>query len=174
MSDVPPNVVNVNDIDAIDHYSGPHWGQSYKPLTPALDRFPGRLGMNLTRVLPGHSGCPFHAHQREDEICYVLSGRGVFRYGETIREIGPGDCMACPAGTGVAHQIANPFDEDLVFLAIGPNDPHEVAVYPDSGKVMVRSLKQVGYLRTADYNDGEPDVPRIFALAQELAERSRR
>jgi uncharacterized cupin superfamily protein len=62
---------------------------------------------------PGRSGCPFHTHQREDEVFYVLSGRGVLRYGETIDDIGAGDCIACPAGTGIAHQLANPFDEGL-------------------------------------------------------------
>jgi uncharacterized cupin superfamily protein len=101
-------------------------------------------------------------------VFYVLSGRGVFRYGDELQEIGPGDCLSCPAGTGVAHQIANPFEEDLVFLAIGPNDPHEVCTYPDSGKVMVRALHQVGHLRQAPYMEGEPDMPKILDLARRL------
>jgi uncharacterized cupin superfamily protein len=164
MSRRAPHIVNIDDVDEIASFEGEHWGQGYKPLTPALDAERGRLGANLTRVPPGRSSCPYHAHQREDEIFYVLSGRGVFRHGDAIDEIGPGDCISCPAGTGTAHQIANPFDEDLLFLAIGPNDPHEVCVYPDSGKVMVRGLGTVGYLQGADYMAGEPERPRIFDL----------
>ncbi len=162
----PPLVVNVARVPAVEQLDGEHWGSRYQPLTPALDALPGRLGVNLSRVPPGRTACPFHAHAREDEVFYVLSGRGVFRHGETLQAIGPGDCIACPAGTGIAHQLANPFDEDLVYLGMGVNDPHEVCTYPDSGKVMVRSLKTVGTLHPTDYLHGEPAVPRILELAR--------
>ncbi len=124
----------------------------------------GRLGVNLTRVPGGKSSCPFHTHQLEDEVFYVVSDRGVFRYGETIQEIKAGDCISCPAGSGLAHQLANPFAEDLVYLAIGMNDPNEVCTYPDSGKVMVTALDKIGYFTDTDYWEGEPDAPRIFGL----------
>jgi uncharacterized cupin superfamily protein len=160
----PPYVVNVAEVSEIEHLAGDHWGGAYKVLTPVLAEEPGRLGVSLSRLPPGRTTCPFHYHMREDEVFFVMSGRGVLRYGETLREIGPGDCISCPAGARLAHQIANPFDADLVYLAIGPNDPHEVAVYPDSGKVMVRSLSQVGFLRETPYMEGEPERPRIFDL----------
>ncbi|BBH12699.1 MULTISPECIES: cupin domain-containing protein [Chromobacterium] len=162
----PSHVVNIDQVEAVDYREGDGWGGSYQPLTPALDALPGRLGANLTRLPPGRAGCPFHSHAREDEIFYVLSGRGVLRLGDSLQEIGPGDCISCPAGTGVAHQIANPFDQDLVYLGIGVNDPHEVCVYPDSGKVLVRHLKQVGRLESAPYYDGEPARPGIFDLLE--------
>ncbi|WAS95988.1 cupin domain-containing protein [Nannocystis punicea] len=159
MSERPANIVNVADVAEQGSAGIAPW----KPLTPALSR-PGALGLNLTRLPKGHTACPFHYHLREDEVFYILSGRGVLRYGDALHDVGAGDCISCPAGTGVAHQLANPYDEDLVYLAIGPNDPHEVCVYPDSGKVMVRGLKQVGYLRQAAYMDGEPEPPKIFEL----------
>lgn len=70
--------------------------------------------------------------------------------------------MSCPAGTKVAHQIANPFDVDLTYLAIGPHDPNEVVVYPDSNKLMVRSLGLGGVLNEATYFEGEPSPPTGF------------
>ncbi len=160
----PPNIVNVDQVPEVEDIFGKQWGDRHKRITPALDALGGRLGANVTRVPPGFSSCPFHSHQREDELFFVLSGRGVLRYGERLDEIGPGDCISCPAGTGVAHQFANPFEEDLVFLAIGGNDPHEVCSYPDSGKVLVRSLSTVGYLQGTAYMEGESDRPRIFDL----------
>jgi len=169
MAKLPRHVVNIEEVDAIADLRGAHWGGYYKPLTPALDQYRskdrGPLGVSHNRVPPGRSFCPFHSHALEDEVFYVLSGRGVFRYGDTIREVGPGDCISCPAGTGVAHQLANPFDEDFVYLGIGGNHYHEVCVYPDSGKVNVCSLRRVGYLDKVDYYHGEADRPRIFALA---------
>ncbi len=143
---------------------GDHWGSFYKILTPSMRDRGGSLGVNWNRVPPGRSTCPFHGHQREDEVFFVLSGRGVLRYGDELTELRVGDCVSCPAGTGIAHQIANPFHEDLIYLAIGPHDPHEVGFYPDSGKVMVRSLKRVGWLENVDYFEGEPDPPRIFEM----------
>ena len=162
----PPLVVNVDGIKEVDHMEGDHWGSAWKPLTPALDASPGRLGANLSRVPPGRTACPFHTHARADEVFFVLSGRGVFRYGDAVQEIRVGDCISCPADTGVAHQLANPFDEDLVYFAVGLNDPHEVCTYPDSGKVMIRSLKTVGRLAETPYMDGEPSRPKVLDLAQ--------
>jgi uncharacterized cupin superfamily protein len=160
-----PHVVNVDEVEAVEERAGERWGGWYKSLTPSMAAKGGRLGVSHSRVPPGRSTCPFHYHQREDEVFFVLSGRGVLRYGDDVRELRAGDCVSCPAGTRVGHQIANPFDEDLVYLAIGPNDPDEVCVYPDTGKVMVRSLRRVGFLEKADYLAGEPDPPLVFGLA---------
>jgi len=158
------NIVNIADVAESAWNHGEHWGSSDKPLTPALAPKMGHLGVVATRIKPGMSGCPFHAHQIEDEVFFVLSGRGLFRYGEDIQEIRAGDCISCPAGTGVAHQLANPFEEDLVYLAIGMNDPNEIALYPDTGKIMVRSLHKVGALAEQPYMEGEADLPKIFSL----------
>lgn len=165
MSEPPPKVVNVDEISESEHTRGDHWGAAYKKLTPSMRPRGGRLGVNWMRVPPGRTACPFHSHQREDEVFYVLSGRGVLRYGDEVQELRAGDCVSCPAGTQVAHQIGNPFDEDLVYLAIGPFDPDEVCVYPDNGKVLVRSLQRIGWLENVEYFDGEPDPPRILSMA---------
>jgi uncharacterized cupin superfamily protein len=163
MSEVRSLVVHVDDLEEITEIERP-WGSHYKVLTPAMRERGGRLGVALNRVPPGHTACPFHSHLREDEVFYVLSGRGVLRYGDELVEIHEGHCVSCPAGTGVAHQLANPYDTELVYLSMGPHDPHEVCVYPDSGKVMVRALKTVGRLTRTDYMDGEPAEPAIFDL----------
>jgi len=168
MSQLPCHVVNVDEIDEVDYTSGDHWGGIDKLLTPSMRPKGGKLGVNLSRLPKGRSMCPFHHHALEDEVFFVLSGRGVLRYGDDVRTLRAGDCVSCPAGTQVAHQIANPFDDDLVYLAIGPHEPHEVCVYPDSGKVMVRSLRRAGHLSDAARLDGEPSTPRIFELASKL------
>jgi uncharacterized cupin superfamily protein len=167
MTDVPPIVVNIDSLEPIERLLGEHWGAQFKPLTPSMRPRGGSLGINLMQIPPGRTASPFHSHQREDEAFFVLKGRGVLRYGHEIIPIRAGDCISCPAGTGVAHQIANPHDEeDLVYLAIGTHDPDEVCVYPDSGKVLVRSLEALGRLEKADYFEGEPRPPRIFKLAK--------
>ena len=156
-------IVNVADVEEMTRISGA-WGGHWKVLTPSMRERGGALGVNRMRLPPGHATVPFHYHLREDEVFYVLSGRGVLRYGEQLFEIGAGDCISCPAGTRVAHQIANPHDEDLLYLAIGPWDPHEVCVYPDNGKVLVRGVGRIGFMEDADYMAGEPERPKILEL----------
>lgn len=165
MSDTPSTVVNIEEVPAVSRTQGDHWGAVYKQLTPSMRPKGGRLGVNYMIVPPGRTTCPFHSHQREDEAFYILSGTGVLRYGDELRPLRAGDCVSCPAGTGVAHQIANNSDADLIYLAIGNHDPDEVCVYPDNGKVLVRSIQQIGRLATAPYLDGEPDRPKILDLA---------
>lgn len=157
-------VTNVADAPEETTGEGTPWAGCWRVLTPGMRAAGGKLGMVQNRLPPGSAGCPFHWHVLEDEIFFVLSGRGLLRYGESLREIGPGDCISCPAGRKVAHQIGNPFDQDLVYLAVGPNEVHEVCGYPDSGKVMVRDLGMVGRMEPRDYMDGEPEVPLVFTL----------
>lgn len=161
MADSP--IIKRRDAQVHEHLNGDHRGGSYQVLS---DMGPGHLGMNLTRVPPGRTCVPFHRHLREDEIFYVLEGTGVLRFGDDLFPIEAGDTISCPAG-GAAHQILNTGAVDLVYLAIGPNDPHEVCEYPDTGKVMVRGLKTVGILTRTDYDHGEPEVPVIKGLVQE-------
>ncbi|WP_161628327.1 cupin domain-containing protein [Acetobacter nitrogenifigens] len=96
------------------------------------------------RVPPGHSACPAHTHLQADEIFVVLEGKGLFRYGDHVYEIHPGDCISCPADTGIAHQIAN------------PPPPADVCTYPDSGSISVGGVKRFGLLREAGYYEGQP------------------
>ena len=168
MSDKPIPVVNEDDVEETERLFGNHFGGHYKVLTPTMRERGGKLGVNLTRVPPGRAVCPLHYHQLEDEVFYILSGTGVLRYGDEVTALRPGDCISCPAGSGIAHQIANTGDEDLTYLAIGNSEPNEVCVYPDSGKVMVRSLGRVGMFEKTEYFAGEADPPQIFALAKLL------
>ena len=91
----------------------------------------------------------------------MLKGQGLFRYGDRVYDIGPGDCISCPADTGIAHQIANPVTqdgmEDLVYLAIGAEPPADVCTYPDSGSLVIDGPDRRGFLREAPYYGGQPE-----------------
>jgi uncharacterized cupin superfamily protein len=165
---IPPMVVNMYELPEVERFYGT-FGAGFQNLTPSMVPRGGKLGVNRMRLGKGRTTVPFHYHLREDEAFVVLEGRGVLRYGGELREVRAGDCISCPAGTQVAHQIANPYDDDLVYLAIGPFDPHEVCVYPDSDKVAVRGVKMRGHLTPKEYFDDEPQPPKIFELAAKLA-----
>lgn len=57
-----------------------------------------------------------HTHHGDGESFYVLSGRGMFTDDDKTYEIKAGDSVFCPDGH--AHGLVNPYEEDLVFMAL--------------------------------------------------------
>jgi len=114
-----------------------------------------KLGYNLTAVPPGKRAYPFHNHRLNEEMFYILEGRGEVRVGAETFPIRAGDFIACPpGGPELAHQIVNTGTAELKYLAVSTMQGPEVCEYPDSGKIGVladsiryvnRSDSQVGY-----------------------------
>ncbi len=65
-------------------------------------------------LAPG-SSIGTHPHDEEEEIYYVLSGKGQVSDNGTVREVGPGDALI--TGGGESHNIACTGEEPLVFMA---------------------------------------------------------
>jgi uncharacterized cupin superfamily protein len=133
-----PQLVRVAERPADESYS--------HPLNPksevrgiSLSRLAGleRVGLNLIRVPPGKEANIYHAHGVEEEFFYILSGRGVATIDGKEHEIGPGDFMGFPAPS-VGHGLANPSDEDLVYLVGGECSKVEFARYPTLHKSVIR------------------------------------
>lgn len=91
----------------------------------------GNFGVNLTRLAPGGMSALRHAHTKQDEFVYVLTGRPtlVTNTGKTPLE--PGMCAGFKAGTGNAHHLVNATDTDVVYLEIGDRTAGDEAAYPD-------------------------------------------
>ena len=72
----------------------------------------------LAAITTLHAGASigFHRHENEEEIYYIISGKGQAVDEDQIREVYPGCAML--TGNGRGHSIANTGEEPLVFLAI--------------------------------------------------------
>jgi uncharacterized cupin superfamily protein len=101
-------------------------------------------------VPPGKKAFPFHRHHVMDELLYVLSGEGQYRWGDETLPIKPGDLVAAPAGSK-AHQLINSGSGELRYLGISSMAATEVVDYPDSGKIGVMAGVKNGDFRTASY-----------------------
>jgi len=79
------------------------------------------------------------------------------RLGDKSHEISAGDYVVFPAGQKAGHCLVNDSDAVCRFLIIGERNPNDVIVYTDTGKVSVRSLRNIYRgSATVDYWEGEP------------------
>jgi len=89
------------------------------------------FGVNLTRIEPGAQSSARHAHAKQDELIWVVSGEIVLETNEGAQTLRPGMCAAFPAGTGNAHRFVNRSQSDALLLVVGDRTPFEEITYPD-------------------------------------------
>lgn len=70
-----------------------------------------------SRLVPGAS-LGWHVHEDSCEVIYVLSGQGTVRLEQGEEALALGACHYCPKGVG--HQLINNSEEDLVIVAVVP------------------------------------------------------
>ncbi|NIR17895.1 MAG: cupin domain-containing protein [Desulfobacterales bacterium] len=97
-------VVLVDDVK----YEKVDWGLT-KNLVGPQNVESKRLKVNITEYLPGYVH-KLHAHPGQEEVIYVLSGKGVTETEEDRREIGPGSVVFVPAG--LRHATLNLSDSE--------------------------------------------------------------
>ena len=100
------------------------------------------VGMRRLELPAGGWSTPAHEHGREEEIFYVLSGRGLSWQAGEVCEVGPGDCIVYLAGGG-AHTLhaVEPMD----VLLFGERHDDESVGFPRlgmsyAGRRMVESI----------------------------------
>lgn len=155
--------VNIKDITE-DSWSSPSgkFGGASKELSVALGRKPFSTDLKerhpfdveLTRIPPGKTACPYHSHSAQWEFYYVLSGKGAVRHNDGTTPIETGDAFIFSPEE--PHALVNDGTEDLLIFIIADNPIGESAYYPDSKKWLVRSPERRLIRGEAlDYYDGE-------------------
>lgn len=89
------------------------------------------FGVNLTKLSPGASSALRHAHSKQDEFIYILSGHPVLITDAGESQLAPGMCTGFKAGTGNAHQLFNRTNEEVHYLELGDRCPGDSVEYPD-------------------------------------------
>lgn len=94
-----------------------------------------KLGYRVVKVDPGYRAWPFHSHRVNEEMFFILEGKGLVRIGEESFHITEGDVICAPAGGPEnAHQIINNSDDTLSYICISTMEAPDIMEYPDSGK----------------------------------------
>jgi uncharacterized cupin superfamily protein len=154
LSKRPPNVTHESEAPTEEGGEG-----RFRSVESFLGEAAGSVNVGLQRfvVEEGYQSLPEHYHMAEEEIFYVLKGKGtLLQDGERV-PVGPGDVISYPAGTGVSHAFLADKGERLEYLAFGQRNINDVIFYPRSKKVAIRSVDFLGRLgEGAGYFDGEP------------------
>ena len=132
----------------------------YRDVTAAFDgdkisRPERPFELELVRIPPGASLCPYHAESAQWELYLVVSGRGTIRHEGGAMEVVAGDSFIFPPGE--AHQHSNQGEEDFVYYVIANNPVGDSCFYPDSKKWSVRLGEKSTILQQVEgtYFDGE-------------------
>jgi len=163
MTGVPRTIMNMDEVPLIERGNGKQFAVKWGRVAPLLGL--SGLGCAVHVVPAGKKAFPFHRHHVMDELFFIVSGEGEYRFGDERRPVRAGDIVAAPAGTQ-AHQLINTGRDDLRYLGISSMAGVDVVDYPDSKKIAVAAgVKNadfktatyvgLGRLAPAEYYDGE-------------------
>ena len=88
-----------------------------------------KLGIHHEVLLPGRRTSWPHAHSDEEEFAYVIEGNPDVWINGNLYFLSPGDGVAFPAGTGIAHTFINNTQDNLRLLVIGERSKLDSKVY---------------------------------------------
>jgi uncharacterized cupin superfamily protein len=113
------------------------FGASEADIGPAIGG--EHLAGSVIEIPSGQRAWPYHWEAAQEEWLMVLSGAPTVRTPEGEEVLAPGDVVCFPAGPQGAHQVLNASDEPCRIVMLSDRAPVNVVVYPDSGKVGVRT-----------------------------------
>lgn len=88
-----------------------------------------KIRFKITEYLPGYSH-KLHMHPTQEEVIFVLEGRGITETKEDKIEIGPGSVVFVPAG--VYHATLNLSNTEPLRAVIVKSPPDDEEVRSDS------------------------------------------
>ena len=110
---VPGGYILERDSEVQSTEAGPHSGGGKTTAYSFFKRAPGLTLVFRKRALTPGSGIGYHL-QTEDEIYYVLSGRGAMTIDGKTFDVAPGDAILTRPGS--SHGLKQVGSEDLVIM----------------------------------------------------------
>ncbi len=165
MTDNPNTIIRASDQRAKGFiFRHPLGGGKSEIAMTMLAQMAGlkRLGVSIGRVPPGKEAFVYHRHHCEEEWVYILEGRAASDIDGAKEEVGPGDFLGYPVG--VAHNLENIGQTELVYLMGGEQTSVEIADFPKHGKRLLRAGERIEFI---DEKACEPFIPDVRPLPQD-------
>ncbi|QQX82452.1 cupin domain-containing protein [Shewanella sp. KX20019] len=115
-----------------------------------------KIGVTMERLAPSKFSTVAHYHTKEEEHLYALEGEATLLIDGEEHPFVKGDYICFNAATAIAHTLRNDTDKEFLFLVVGNRDRHDVVVYPENNKVLVRAIDEIYAKRPTNYWD--PDT----------------
>jgi len=96
----------------------------------------GKLSVCFYVLEPGKENYPYHYHSSNEEVFYIISGKGTLKTFKGDVEIKEGDVIIFPPNENGAHKIINTSESQLVYLDIDTVSSAELIFYPENEKIM--------------------------------------
>ncbi len=154
------NIVNIDNLK----YEELSRGTNYTDKVALISRALGtkKLGFHIEILSPNKYSCPYHYHESEEELFFILEGEATLRQNNNYQRVSKGNLIFFGLGEEYTHQLYNHTDKDFKFIAISNLDKLDITVYPDSNKINVRNNRRIFQLKNAvPYLTDEED-PSIY------------
>jgi len=135
------NIVNANSAKYKKWEINKHYSGKFVEVGRKLKS--QKLGFHIQTLAPNKFSCPYHYHNAEEELFFVIEGEATMRQNNQYCKVGEGDLIYFGLGKEYAHQFYNHTDKPFKFLAISNKDKLDTAVYPDSDKIIIRKSRQL-------------------------------
>jgi uncharacterized cupin superfamily protein len=129
-----------------EFFKGERFGMRYQHLST----FGGgsQISVSMEVLPPGKQANQAHYHLLEEEHVFVLEGTLTVYLGEKSFELSTGFYVCFPAGQKVGHALVNHTAEPCRYLVFGNPQPHDVAVFTETGRVKVKLTDEI-YLQSS-------------------------
>ncbi|MGA2548947.1 MAG: cupin domain-containing protein [Burkholderiaceae bacterium] len=131
----------IADVPWEEFSRGSRFGMRYQHLSSYGGG--SQIGVANEVLAPGQQANQAHYHMLEEEHVFVLEGELTLQLGEKKYILSAGHYVCFPAGQQVGHALINHTSQPCRYLIIGNSQPHEVAVFTDTGRVEVKLLGEV-------------------------------
>ena len=129
------NVIRLSDIpsEPMKAPEGSSFGGKRQRVAVAVGA--RKLGYSFFTVSPGMAAFPFHLHNSNEEMIYIVEGKGTLRLGKEKIPVSAESFIAFPPGPNHPHQLINTSTNDLRYFVVSTMDYPEISEYPDSTKI---------------------------------------
>ncbi|MBY0414332.1 MAG: cupin domain-containing protein, partial [Bdellovibrionales bacterium] len=88
-----------------------------------------KVGIHIEVLYPGRRTSWPHAESAEEEFAYVIEGHPDVWIDGILHALVPGDFVAFPSGTGIAHSFLNNSDKNVLLLVGGEANKNENKIF---------------------------------------------
>lgn len=163
----PSFIGNYKDMMDADNASYPGSSELLAQGSP-VGRLLGlsKIGIHIETLHPGRRTSWPHAEKEEEEFAFVIEGNPIAWINGEVYELSPGDFVAFPSGTGIAHTFINNTEDIVVMLVGGETSKPDNQIYYPLHPKRNEEMKERGALwedhpvQKLGPHDGLPDKLR--------------